>query len=108
MRSRQLHDALEKLIKAIREWKPLSKPCGMSTTRWRPTSSFHAANIGTQHDTKGGKRREMNAWPSFNTACELGFRGSLDEWEHNPRVQFGDGSARLTKFTRAKIIAASI
>ena len=23
----------------------------------------------------------MNARPSFNTACELGFRGSLDEWE---------------------------
>jgi hypothetical protein len=27
------------------------------------------------------KRREMNARVSFNTACELGFRGSLDEWE---------------------------
>jgi len=23
----------------------------------------------------------MNARLSFNTACELGFRGSLDEWE---------------------------
>ena len=33
------------------------------------------------HDTKGGKRRETNALLSFNTACELGFRGSLDEWE---------------------------
>ena len=33
------------------------------------------------HDTKGGKRREMNARLSFNAACELGFRGSLDEWE---------------------------
>jgi len=32
-------------------------------------------------DTKGGKRREMNARLSFDTACELGFRGSLDEWE---------------------------
>src|SRR6187399_2877445 len=32
-------------------------------------------------DTKGGKRREINARLSFNTACELGFRGSLDEWE---------------------------
>ena len=28
------------------------------------------------NDTKGGKRREMNARLSFNTACELGFRGS--------------------------------
>jgi hypothetical protein len=33
------------------------------------------------NDTKGGKRREMNARLSFNTACELGFHGSLDEWE---------------------------
>ena len=30
------------------------------------------------NDTKSGKRREMMARLSFNTACELGFRGSLD------------------------------
>jgi hypothetical protein len=33
------------------------------------------------NDTKGGKRREMNARLSFDTACEPGVRGSLDEWE---------------------------
>src|SRR5437773_3101906 len=33
------------------------------------------------NDTKSGKRREMIARLSFNTACELGFRGSLNEWE---------------------------
>jgi len=33
------------------------------------------------NDTKSGKRREMSARLSFNTACELGFRGSLDEWQ---------------------------
>jgi hypothetical protein len=33
------------------------------------------------NDTKSGKRREINAQLSFNTARELGFRGSLDEWE---------------------------
>jgi hypothetical protein len=38
-------------------------------------------NYRNASDTKGGKRREMNARLSFNTACELGFRGSLDEWE---------------------------
>jgi hypothetical protein len=31
------------------------------------------------NDTKSRKRREMIARLSFNTACELGFRGSLDE-----------------------------
>src|SRR5260370_2775778 len=42
------------------------------------TSRRHYRNAS---DTKGGKRREINARLSFNTACELGFRGSLDEWE---------------------------
>jgi hypothetical protein len=35
----------------------------------------------TANDTKSGKRREINARLSFNEACELGFRGSLDEWD---------------------------
>jgi hypothetical protein len=38
----------------------------------------HYQNV---NDTKSGKRRDMNARLSFDTACELGFRGSLDEWE---------------------------
>ena len=41
-------------------------------------------------DTKSGKRREMNARLSFNTACELGFHGSLDEWV---RLRDGDSYA---------------
>src|SRR6266446_1629274 len=41
-------------------------------------SRRHYQNV---NDTKSGKRREMNARLSFDTACELGFRGSLDEWE---------------------------
>ena len=81
MRSRQLHDALEKLTKAIREVEAV-----VETMRAEhdPLASHifisrrHYRNIA---DTKGGKRREMNARLSFNTACELGFRGSLDEWE---------------------------
>jgi hypothetical protein len=36
--------------------------------------------IGKDYFSKSGKRREMIARLSFNTACELGFRGSLDEW----------------------------
>jgi hypothetical protein len=32
-------------------------------------------------DTKSRKRREMIAQLSFDTACEVGFRGSLDERE---------------------------
>ena len=32
-------------------------------------------------DTKSGKRSETAARLSWQTACELGFRGSLGEWE---------------------------
>ena len=32
-------------------------------------------------DTKGGKRSEIAARLSWQTACELGYRGSLAEWE---------------------------
>jgi len=41
------------------------------------------ARLGASVDynTKSGKRREMIARPCSNTACELGLRGSLDEWE---------------------------
>ena len=81
MHSRQLHDALEKLTKAIREVEavletmrgehdPLASHIFISRRQYR-----------NANDTKGGKRREINARLSFTTACELGFRGSLDEWE---------------------------
>jgi hypothetical protein len=41
-------------------------------------SGRHYRNVA---DTKSGKRREMMARVSFSTAGDLGFRGSLDEWE---------------------------
>ena len=81
MRSRQLHDALEKLTKAIREVEAVVETM---QAEHDPLASHifvsrrHYRNV---HDTKGGTRREMNARLSFNTACELGFGGSLDEWE---------------------------
>lgn len=34
-----------------------------------------------QGDTKSGHRSEMTARMSWQTACDLGFRGSLGEWE---------------------------
>ena len=81
VRSRQLHDALEKLTKAIREVEAVVETM---RTEHDPLASHifvSRRHYRNAHDTKGGKRREMNARLSFNTACELGFRGSLDEWE---------------------------
>ncbi len=81
MRAARLQDALERLNAAIRdveseiaamkaEHDPLASHIFVSRRHYR-----------TANDTKSGKRREVSARVSFNTACELGFRGSLDEWE---------------------------
>jgi len=81
MRATRLQDALERLTAAIRdvelelaamkaEHDPLASHIFVSRRRYR--------NV---NDTKSGKRREMTARLSFDTACELGFRGSLAEWE---------------------------
>ena len=81
MRVARLQNALDRLSAAIRdveaelaameaEHDPLASHIFISRRHYR-----------NAHDTKGGKRRETNARLSFNTACELGFRGSLDEWE---------------------------
>ena len=81
MRSRQLHDALEKLTKAIREVEAI-----IETMRAEHDPLVSHIFVSRRHyrnadDTNSGKRREINARLSFNTACELGFRGSLDEWD---------------------------
>ena len=72
----RLQDALERLTTAIHdvetevtamkaEHDPLASHIFISRRHYRNAK-----------DTKGGKRREINARLSFNTACELGFRGS--------------------------------
>jgi hypothetical protein len=59
-------------------------------SRTRPAASHifvsrrHYRNIS---DVKSGKRRDLNARLSFNTACELGFHGSLAEWEGRSGAQ---------------------
>jgi hypothetical protein len=50
------------------------------------------------NDTKSGKRRETTARLSFNTACELGFRGNLDEWEHLMGAVAASGLSFVTSF----------
>jgi hypothetical protein len=81
MRAACLQAALERLTAAIRDVEtelaamkaahdPLASHIFISRRHYR-----------NANDTKSGKRREVSARLSFNTACELGFRGSLDEWE---------------------------
>jgi hypothetical protein len=54
-----------------------------STEEAVPNLALHVAIIKLviAYTLLGAKRRDMTARLSFNTACELGFRGSLDEWE---------------------------
>jgi hypothetical protein len=61
MHPTRLEKALDRLIAAIRD--------------------VETELAAMKADTKSGKRRETKAQLSFNTACELGFRGSLNEWD---------------------------
>ena len=81
MRAARLQNALGRLTAAIHdveaelaamkaEHDPLASHIFISRRHYR-----------NANDTKSGKRRETNARLSFNTACQLGFRGSLYEWE---------------------------
>ena len=87
----RLQDALEGLSKAIRDVE--TEVAAMKADH-DPLASHifisrrHYRNIA---DTKGGKRREMNARLSFNTACELGFRGSFGRMGAVKCVRLRDG-----------------
>lgn len=81
MRAARLQTALERLTLAIRdveneiaalkaEHDPLASHIFVSRRQYRSAS-----------DTKSGKRRGIAARLTYNAACELGFRGTLDEWE---------------------------
>jgi hypothetical protein len=80
-RAVRLQDALERLTTAIRDVE--SELAAMKAEQDPLASHIFVArrHYRTVNDTKSGKRRETMARLSFNTACELGFRGSLDEWE---------------------------
>jgi len=81
MRAARLQNALERLTAAIRN---VEAELAAMKAEHDPLASHifvSRRNYRNADDTKGGKRREINARLSFNTACELGFRGSLDEWE---------------------------
>jgi hypothetical protein len=81
MRSRQLHDALEKLTKVIREVEAVVETMRAEHDPLASHIFVSRRSYRNVNDTKSGKRRDIIARLSFNTACELGFRGSLDEWD---------------------------
>jgi hypothetical protein len=76
MRAARLQDALEQLTAAIRDVEP---ELAAMKAEHDPLASHifvsrrHYRNVT---DTKSGKRREMMARLSFQTASELGFAGA--------------------------------
>ncbi len=81
MDAARLNEALQALTTAIHqvetaveemraEHDPLASHIFASRRQYRSVS-----------DTKSGKRRGMTARLSYSKACDLGFRGSFDEWE---------------------------
>ena len=81
MRAARLQDALERLTTAISDVE--SELAAMKAEQDPLASHIYISrrNYRNVSDTKSGKRREVMARLSFQTACEVGFRGSLDEWE---------------------------
>ncbi len=80
MGAKRLLDALARLTEAIREVE--SAVAAMQADRDPLASHIFVSrrDYRTVNDTKSGKRREVAARLSCNTACDRGFRGSLDEW----------------------------
>jgi hypothetical protein len=81
MQANQLHAVLEKLGDAIRETESVLEALRGEHDPLAVHIFVSRRHYRQANDTKSGKRREMTARLSFQTACELGFRGSLGEWE---------------------------
>ena len=84
MRSRQLHDALEKLTKAIREVEAVVETMRAEHDPLASHIFISRRHYQNANDTKGGKRREMNARLSFQhrlragLSREFGRMGAVD------------------------------
>jgi hypothetical protein len=81
MRAARLQNALERLATAIRDVEAVLASMKAEHDPLASNIFISRRYYRNANDTKSGKRREISARLSFNTACELGFRGSLDEWE---------------------------
>jgi phage-related tail protein len=81
MRAARLQNALEKLTEAMRDVENEVAENEGGTRPSRIAYLHFAPPVSNRQHTKSGKRREVSARLSYDKACDLGFRGSLDEWE---------------------------
>ena len=69
-----LSDAMREVNAAIEEMQSEHDP--LASHIFVSRRQYRSAN-----DTKSGKRHHLSARLSWQHACELGFRGDLEEWE---------------------------
>ena len=81
VRANQLQTALARLSEAIQETESVLKSMRAEHDPLAVHIFVSRRQYRNTPDTKSGKRTENVARFTWQTACELGFRGSLGEWE---------------------------
>jgi hypothetical protein len=77
----QLQTALGNLSEAIREVEAVLKSMHAERDPLAVHIFVSRRHYRNMPDNRSGKRSETAARLSWQTACDLGFRGSLGEWE---------------------------
>lgn len=81
MRRSKLETALNNLSEAIGEVETVLKMMHAERDPLATLIFVSRRQYRNMPDTKSGKRSNIAARVSWRTACDLGFRGSLREWE---------------------------
>jgi hypothetical protein len=81
VRANRLQDALNNLSGALRETEAALEEMRAEADPLAVHIFVSRRQYRNMPDTKSGKRTEVAARLSWQTACTLGFRGSLGEWE---------------------------
>jgi hypothetical protein len=81
MRSIQLQQALDNLRQAMLELDSVLRQMRAEHDPLAVHIFVSRRQYRNMPDTKSGSRREIAARLSWQTACELGFNGTLREWE---------------------------
>lgn len=81
MRANRLQTALKSLSAAIREAEAALQEIGAEPDPLAVHIFVSRRQYRNMADTKGGKRHATAARLSWQAARELGFRGTLGEWE---------------------------
>jgi hypothetical protein len=81
MRANRLETAIRHLAEALRETEGALEEMRSESDPLALHIFIARRQYRHVHDTKSGKRSEAAARASWQTACDLGYRGSLGEWE---------------------------